>query len=109
MAYTVQYGQSIYDVSIQVYGSLLGVEQLMRDNPDLGLETVLVNGTVLVTDEANIRDNEVVRFLTVNNHIVTNFDGEGEFTDPSLQHEFLGTESGDFIVTELGDEIVLNV
>lgn len=109
MAYTVEYGQSIFDISVQVYGSADGVEQLLRDNPEIDLDTDLVVGQVLVTDSSNIEDNDVVSFLTDNNHTVTNFDGEGDFSDPTLENNFLVTEEGDRIVTEEGDQITLNV
>ena len=109
MAYTVQYGQSIYDVAVQVYGDVNGVGALLRDNPDIDLGTVLVAGQVLETGTVDVTDSDTVNFLKNNEHVVTNFDGEGEFTDPDLEENFLVTEDGDYLVTEDGDRIKINI
>jgi len=45
--YKVKFGQSIYDIAIQVYGSVLGVYYLLQDNENLNLSDSLPQGTEL--------------------------------------------------------------
>lgn len=64
--YTVQYGQSMWDVAIQRYGHVAGVYMLVEDNPDYAITDVPVPGSVLLirplvpklseTNEAVVRE-----------------------------------------------------
>lgn len=50
--YTVQYGQSLWDIAIQEYGHVQGVELLVKDNPQLAVTTVpAVGSKVLIRPE----------------------------------------------------------
>ena len=37
--YKVKHGQSIYDIATQIYGSVLGIVHLLRDNESINLTT----------------------------------------------------------------------
>lgn len=107
--YTVKYGQSIFDVAMQKYGSLEGVELLFRDNPSLCFDSDLQVGQLLNVEEGDVLESEVVNYLDAGGHIVSNSDGVGEFTDPSLEDQFLTHDGVDDIIDQNGDSILLNL
>lgn len=45
--YTVKYGQNIYDIAVQLYGSIEGLFDLLITNPELEMDQDLVPGQVL--------------------------------------------------------------
>ena len=45
--YIVKYGQSIYDISVEVYGSIMGIEYILEDNPTIDLGTHLLEDSIL--------------------------------------------------------------
>lgn len=47
MKITVGQGQTIYDIAIQEYGSIDGVDLLLKDNPSLDMATMLAPGSIL--------------------------------------------------------------
>lgn len=50
--YTVKYGQSLWDIAIQEYGHVHGVELLVKDNPQLSVTGVpAVGSKVLIRPE----------------------------------------------------------
>ena len=70
--YEVKYGQSIYDIATEVYGSVLGVENIFRDNPDIDATTVLEVGRIIDVNPTSetIIDQSIVnyfRFKTITN------------------------------------------
>lgn len=71
--YTVQYGQSIYDVAAQLYGHVDGVFLLVTDNPQYAITDVPVPGSVLLY-------REVVPKLSDSNEAIAREYAAGEIT-----------------------------
>jgi hypothetical protein len=70
---TVQEGQSIWDLAVQVYGSNEGAQALIELNPDvLDFENSPVAGTKLVVDDARIINKDVVRLVKENGVLPNN-------------------------------------
>ncbi len=46
--YTVISGQNLYDVALHVYGSIEGITDLLVNNPDLSMGSVLAQGQELI-------------------------------------------------------------
>ena len=70
--YEVKYGQSIYDIATEVYGSVLGVENIFRDNSDIDATTVLEVGREIDVNPTSetIYDQSIVdyfKFKTITN------------------------------------------
>lgn len=71
-SYTVLSGQSVYDIALQVYGSVEGAITLWQDNTDVftdNLRTVLTPGTQLIVRSTN--NNIAVYFKNINQIIAT--------------------------------------
>tara|TARA_R110002167_G_scaffold107745_1_gene275392 strand:- start:178 stop:1092 length:915 start_codon:yes stop_codon:yes gene_type:complete len=70
--YKVKYGQSIYDIATQIYGSVLGVAYLLRDNKSIDLTTHLKQGFDLIVNATSdtIIDQNIVSFFK--NKTITN-------------------------------------
>jgi hypothetical protein len=70
--YKVKYGQSIYDIATQIYGSVLGVAYLLRDNKSIDLTTHLKQGFELTINATSdtIIDQSIVSFFK--NRTITN-------------------------------------
>ena len=69
--------QTLWDIAIQEYGSIEGVEQLIADNPGLvDYESNLVAGTLLKV-KSDAVDKDVVDFFTKNElEPISALDGE---------------------------------
>lgn len=62
--YTVQDGQSIYDIALQLYGSLDYVVKLIEDNPSIAnLNQDLLAGLELEFDDTIEGEANVLRFV----------------------------------------------
>jgi hypothetical protein len=82
--YTVKYGQSIYDIATEQYGSVLGIEYIFRDNDNIDATTVLKAGDVIninATSET-IFDQSVVDFFK--QKTITNTESIDNSTDTIL-------------------------
>lgn len=75
MQYTVVKGQTMIDVSIQLYGSVEEVFQLADDN-NLSITDTLEQGRVLQINESRVIKPNVVAFL--NNKVKTINTGNGK-------------------------------
>ena len=74
---TVEYGQDIFDLSIQEYGTVNAVFMLLFDNPAIGLGTFLTPGTFLKfrhEPPTDIVDSELMVFFRKNEIRVNNND-----------------------------------
>lgn len=60
--YRVIAGQNIFDVALHLYGSIEGIVDLMMNNPDLSLATVLTVGQELVYTDDFVIDADVVAY-----------------------------------------------
>ena len=60
--YKVSSGQNIYDVAIHLYGSIEGIVDLMMNNGDLSLDTVLASGQELVYTDDFVINADVVAY-----------------------------------------------
>lgn len=82
--YTVKYGQSIYDIATEQYGSILGIEDIFRDNEGIDATTVLKAGDVIninATSET-IVDQSIVDFFK--QKTITNTESIDNSTDTIL-------------------------
>lgn len=70
--YIVQYGQSIYDVALSIYGSIEGLLDLMVCNPQLSIDSEIKYGDVLYYTPYYTEDSTVVTFYKQENHIPSN-------------------------------------
>ncbi len=71
--YKVRTGQNIYDVSLQLYGSIEGVFDILINN-NIGINDVLEPGTVINYDETFKVNPGIIKFLEDNNIIPANGD-----------------------------------
>ena len=73
--YTVKYGQTIYDIAVQEYGGVVGIEQILIDKPNIDLSTVLEAGSeiVITPNATNVINNETRSYFK--NRSITSFDG----------------------------------
>lgn len=60
--YKVSSGQNIYDVAMHLYGSIEGIVDLMMNNGDLSLDTVLASGQELVYTDDFVINADVVAY-----------------------------------------------
>ena len=65
-------GQNIWDVSIQLYGTIEGVFDLLISNPSLGLNTALVPGTELEYHDFFVVNKDIVSALVSENIVPAN-------------------------------------
>ena len=63
--YIVKHGQSIYDIATQIYGSVLGVVHILRDNVSIDLTTYLPTGREITVNPTSdtIFDQNIVNFF----------------------------------------------
>lgn len=63
--YKVKHGQSIYDIATQIYGSVLGIVHLLRDNESINLTTYLETGREININPTSdtILDQNIVNFF----------------------------------------------
>lgn len=102
--YRVRYGQTIFDVAVQVYGAIEGVALLLEDNSGLTLNSELpVGGTLAVHGEKAIDSNRV-NFLKDRGIIISNFE---ETERQSDEQGFWITENGDYVIDETGHKILV--
>ena len=83
MKYIVDNNQSIWDIALQVYGDVSGVEWLIFDNPGVvNFENELEAGTEIQLREAIINASVVEIFKKINYKPATAFEGSyGAFTN----------------------------
>ena len=88
--YKVKYGQTIFDIAVQEYGSISGVSQILSDNKDITLGTILnPNDEIIVTpNSTNIESIETYSYFK--NRIITNTESTIESLDSSA---YVGTIS----------------
>ena len=58
LIYKTKAGQNIFDLSLQLYGNIQAIPQLLRENPILDINTEITPGTEIQ------HDNEQNEFLT---------------------------------------------
>jgi len=63
--YIVKGGQSIYDIAVEVYGDLMGVSNILRDNENISLETYLIEDSVIQVfpSSTNILNLNIVKYF----------------------------------------------
>lgn len=62
---TVDNNQSIWDIAIQYYGSVDGVQQLMIDNPTtINFNDPIVPGTKLIIRDEFVKNKPIVDYFT---------------------------------------------
>ncbi len=72
--YTVISGQNLYDVALHIYGSIEGITDLLVNNPDLSMGSILAQGQELIFSDDYIIDAEVVAYNRI--HKITPANGE---------------------------------
>ena len=75
--YIVKHGQNIFDVALQLYGSIEGVFDLLISNPRLSMETQLEDGDVLCYHD----------YFVINSNIVASLDGDVVNGERSTYHQ----------------------
>lgn len=70
--YTVKYGQNIFDIALQLTGSVEGIYDLIISNPSINVNTELEANQVLLYHEDFIINKELVNYFADNNLIVKN-------------------------------------
>lgn len=80
--YKVKYGQTIYDIAAQKYGSVDGINKILLDNPSIKLDEKLIVGSEIIINNSSdfIVSQSVVNFFKTKT--ITNFDqtASGELT-----------------------------
>lgn len=93
----VRGNQSIYDLALQLHGAIDNTLQIAIDN-NVSLDDTLTLGSFV----------EAFTIDVINKTLVTNTDLSGYVYATDVTEEgFLITELGEFIVTELGDRILV--
>lgn len=72
--YKVKPGQNIYDISLELYGSIEGVFDLLANNDELDMNTILSPGDTLYYDEGFIINQGIQGWMAQNNITVANGD-----------------------------------
>lgn len=90
--YIVKYGQSIYDIATEVYGNVSAVENIIRDNEEIYMDTVLEVGQVILIDanSSTIVDQSISNYFR-NKDITNNEVSSNEETQQDLSGSNFGT------------------
>ncbi len=72
--YTVISGQNLYDVALHVYGSIEGITDLLVNNPDLSMGSILAQGQELIFSDDYLINPEVIAYNRI--HKITPANGE---------------------------------
>lgn len=67
--YRVKAGQNLFDIAIQLYGSIEGIYDLLISNPDIGMITDLKEGDVIMYHDGWQLNPSIVSYLS-DNHVV---------------------------------------
>lgn len=70
--YKVKYGQTIFDVALQLYGDVAGISDLLSQNPKLNLGSELSLNQTLQYDSDNVVNSTIVSYFNSNGIIVSN-------------------------------------
>ena len=70
--YTVRSGQNLYDVALELYGSIEGIFDLLISNDDVSLDSVLTRGKELSYNEEFMIEQSLPEWFKSNNVIVKN-------------------------------------
>lgn len=74
IVYIAKEGQNLFDIALQLYGSVEATRQLIFDNPQIAeANFTVVNGDVFNIDETKIVDynKEIAEYYAQNNYTVT--------------------------------------
>lgn len=103
--YRVIAGQNIFDVALHLYGSIEGIVDLMMNNPDLSLATVLTVGQELVYTDDFVIDADVVAYNAARSIVPAN--GEHhvypKYPEGQLSVEFHFRQRLERVVYSLGN------
>lgn len=88
--------QSVFDIALQLYGTVEKAMQLVVDNGLSGVNAEIPNGTELIY---TLQSSAVPKFFSVNNYVVANWVGVSE-----LNIELLDDNSIE-LRDDLGDEL----
>lgn len=102
--YRVRYGQTIFDVAVQNYGTVEGVAILLEDNPGLTLNSDLEVGSTLRVNGERALDQGRVNYFRERGIIISNFEEQERVADGQ---GFWITENGDFVIDEKGNKILV--
>mgnify|MGYP003646616632 CR=1 FL=1 len=85
--YKVKYGQSIYDIATEKYGSVEGVANILQDNPSIELDTYLELGREIIISESptSITNQNIRRYFS--NKTITNTDSAN--STPNLLNGYI--------------------
>ena len=93
----IKKGQSVYDVSIQEYGTIEGVDFLLEDNPELDLFAIPGAGTfLLIRETPELVDNKNLKTFRNKINVNTANDDSQIVTFSGLGYMSLGV---DFIIS----------
>ena len=99
-SFAIRRNQNVFDACIQAYGSMEYMNQLLIDNPTLSYDSDVLVGDVIQYDET-------VGVLRVNQKRDTE---NINYSNGSVISDFvLGTQGGDYIVTDGGDFIKISL
>ena len=70
--YKVQGGQNIWDIAIQLYGSIEGAFDLFMSNPKLNMTTNLKAGDILEYHEQFVINQSIVDAIVSNDYLPAN-------------------------------------
>lgn len=79
--YKVRSGQNIYDIAVQLYGSIEGVIDLLASNPDISVNTVLQCGMLLTYHDGFVLRQPIKQWLDDNDVKVANGHHYYEYQD----------------------------
>lgn len=74
ITYTAQEGQNLFDIALQLYGSVEALRQLIFDNPQIATANFTVfAGDIFMIDDTKIVDynKEIAEYYAQNSYIVT--------------------------------------
>ena len=86
--YKAKYGQTIFDIAVQEYGGMSGLSQILSDNPNVTLDTILApdDEVIITPNSTNIESSEVHSFFR--QRTISNSDVNLSELDPSA---YVGT------------------
>lgn len=83
--YKVKNGQNLFDVALQLSGSIEGIYDLLVCNPDINADSVLENGQDITYHDDFIINQDIVKYFLENNIVIKN--GNAEYNPVLINKE----------------------
>ena len=99
MNYVSKNNQSLFDVCLQLYGSLEFMSQLITDNSELSYDSQIGSGQEVVYSDSVGR--KAIREQIVNNNLSLSNGANIQFVLGTQDDEFVTTDDGSYIEIEI--------